>query len=255
LDSDGSNDGTAVRPQDVHFLENYVTNGGNSSSIHRLVEAENWVEHHYDAALLESIRSLGCGGPIATMISPEIPALAIFGSILNKPVQDLAQTLSDASKLPVMVRPIEDDPVPMFVHQQGEAASGTEDGMEDSGDEMGDGDYEMEEDESATSELEGTSAESDDDEDVPAPEEGVFRLRGGATRQDRNIQLADDADYIVPAGIERPRGSHRTNLNLHLHLHENSVYKVVIASKTAVCVPSNVVNLPPFNFVSVQVSD
>ncbi|KAJ7467450.1 hypothetical protein B0H11DRAFT_2284397 [Mycena galericulata] len=229
---DGSNDRAAVRPQDVHFLENSVTNGGNSSSVHRPGEAENWVEDHYDAALLESIRSLGVGGPIATMLSPEIPALAIFGSILDRPVLELAQTLSDASKFPVMVRPIEDDPVPMFIHQQRETVSGTEHGMEDSGGGMGDSDYEMEEDDSATSELEGTSAESGDDEDFPAPEEGVFRLRGGATRQDRNIQIADDANYIVPAGIERPDGSHRTNLHLHLHLHDNSVYTVVVTSKT-----------------------
>ncbi|KAJ7443902.1 hypothetical protein B0H11DRAFT_452370 [Mycena galericulata] len=181
-----TNDPTAIRPQDIYSLKNHAANGGNFCSTHRSVDAEYWVEQHHDSVLLKSMRSVGLGGPLATMVSPEMPALAIFGSILDDRVLELAQTLSDVSTFAVMVRPIEGNPVPRFTleptKQKFEIGSKTEDS---------DGDDEMD-DESITSlsEPESTSGRESDDgkayEEDP-PTKGVFRLQGGASSQDRNI--------------------------------------------------------------------
>ncbi|KAJ7906588.1 hypothetical protein B0H13DRAFT_710809 [Mycena leptocephala] len=43
-----ADDPTAVRPEDVQFLENNVAAGGSATSIYRSIEAENWVEQNYD---------------------------------------------------------------------------------------------------------------------------------------------------------------------------------------------------------------
>ncbi|KAJ7768628.1 hypothetical protein DFH07DRAFT_300070 [Mycena maculata] len=228
----GTNDPTAVRPQDLRFLENHVTNGGNSCSTHRSAEAENWLEQQHESDVLKSIRSVGLGGPIATMMSPEMPALVIFGSILDNRVLELAQTLSDVSMFAVMIRPLEDDPVAKFMDQCRETEADSEYRMVDS-------DYETDDESTDNFFTESTSDESDDDGnldegDSPSSDaDGVFRLRGGATSQDKNLQLVDDPDYIVPAGIERPEGSHRTRVRLHLQLREDCLYDISISSKTA----------------------
>ncbi|KAJ7231940.1 hypothetical protein C8J57DRAFT_178042 [Mycena rebaudengoi] len=104
----------ALRQEDVHILENEFPNGGTLSSVHSPDEAVLWVEAHYADPLVTSIRSHGIGGPIASMLSPGIPALAIFGSFLEKSVVEAAQLLADGSKFMVMLRPTTDDPVPKW---------------------------------------------------------------------------------------------------------------------------------------------
>jgi hypothetical protein len=48
------------------------------------------------------------------MLSPGVPALAIFGSFLDDRVLSFAKTLADVSGFTVMIRPIGDDPVSKF---------------------------------------------------------------------------------------------------------------------------------------------
>ncbi|KAJ7481844.1 hypothetical protein FB451DRAFT_1444471 [Mycena latifolia] len=221
-----SNDPTAIRPEDVRILEEHVPEGGNKISGHNSIQAENWVEQHYDTALLHSIRSLGLGGPLATMLSPDTPALTIFGSILDDHVLELAKTLSDVSGFAVMVRPTEDDPLTIFILERNEmdididietgySTEGSDDGIE------------QETQESVNSDADDSDTDSGEDYETG----GAFRPRGGALRTDA-ITNQVDPDYIVPAGIDRPDGSHRARVKLHLQLHENCEYNVAISSKT-----------------------
>lgn len=55
---------------------------------------------------------------MATMLSTDIPALAIFGSAFDNRVLELAKTLSDLSMFPVMVRPVADDPLVKFIEEE-----------------------------------------------------------------------------------------------------------------------------------------
>ncbi|KAJ6597483.1 hypothetical protein DFH09DRAFT_1272188 [Mycena vulgaris] len=223
----------SIRPEDVDLLENHVPAGGNTIAVHKSTHAENWVEQHYDTTLLKSIRSVGVGGPIPTMLSPEVPALAIFGSILDDRVLELAKALSDVSMFSVMVRPAEDDPLAQFMQESREIIDGewnTEDGDSSEGSDSGTDDENVESD--------GDDSDSDGGNDYAGQDQGqgqgVFRLRGGAMRQrGQHSMIDDDPDYIVPAGVDRPDGSHRTRVKLHLKLHEKCLYDVAISSKTA----------------------
>ncbi|KAJ7920012.1 hypothetical protein B0H13DRAFT_2319930 [Mycena leptocephala] len=67
--------------------------GGSLMSIHEPAEAVS-----------------GCGGPFAWMLSPEEPALAIFGSYNEPVVVNTAQSLADSSGFPVVIRPACDYP-------------------------------------------------------------------------------------------------------------------------------------------------
>jgi hypothetical protein len=225
-----TNDPTAVRPKDVHFLEDSIPNGGSVASIHRSSKAEDWVEQNYDTPLLKSIRTVGVGGPMATMMSPDTPALAIFGSILDDRVLEIAKTLCDASKLAVMVRPVADNPLVRFAQERGNMDP-------EAGPHGVSGDHDESDEESLpNSDSEDTDTESeDDDTNPPQSETGMWRPRGGALHQHGNINL-EDLDYITPAGIMRPDGSHHTRVRLHLQLRENSRYRVTVSSKSAVCI-------------------
>ncbi|KAJ7263764.1 hypothetical protein C8J57DRAFT_1626017 [Mycena rebaudengoi] len=218
------NDSTAVRLEDVLLLENHIPSGGSATWIHTSIEAETWVEHNYDTALLKTIRSIGLGGPMATMLSTDIPALAIFGSALDNRVLELAKTLSDLSMFPVMVRPVADDPLVNFIEERGNMAP------EASSQSTG-GDY-SDTEEDMISDSESTDTESEDENDYRG-ESGVLRLRGGFLHRHRNLNLVDDLDYIAPSGIARPDGSHRARVRLHLRLRENILYDVSICSKNA----------------------
>ncbi|KAJ6610395.1 hypothetical protein B0H10DRAFT_414100 [Mycena sp. CBHHK59/15] len=68
------------------------------------------------------MRSGGIRGPIAVMLSPDEPALAIFGNHLDEAVGTSAKLLSEASDFSVIVRPIMDDPIPKFIEAAAEQA-------------------------------------------------------------------------------------------------------------------------------------
>ncbi|KAJ6522682.1 hypothetical protein DFH09DRAFT_1097070 [Mycena vulgaris] len=79
-------------------------------AIHEPAEASSWMEDNWDNNLLTSIQDNGCGGPFAWMLSPEEPALAIFGCYENPTVVNMAQSLADLSGFPVVIRLSDNNP-------------------------------------------------------------------------------------------------------------------------------------------------
>ncbi|KAJ6615597.1 hypothetical protein B0H10DRAFT_2435354, partial [Mycena sp. CBHHK59/15] len=117
-----SKNGASFRTEDAYTLENDFVGGGQIISIHSPDAASAWLDAHFNDSLLESMRSGGIGGPIAVMLSPDEPALAIFGNLLDEGVGTLAQLLSEASNFTVIARPIMDDPIPKFIKATAEQA-------------------------------------------------------------------------------------------------------------------------------------
>ncbi|KAF8132185.1 hypothetical protein K438DRAFT_1947941 [Mycena galopus ATCC 62051] len=114
-----SQDPGPITPDDVEVIESCFEDGGLIVSLHRPLRAETWVEDHYDDGIFQIARTSGLGGPVATMLSPGLPALVIFGSILDDRVLDLAKTLAEVSGFAVMVRPVSEDPVSKFAQRDG----------------------------------------------------------------------------------------------------------------------------------------
>ncbi|KAJ6453654.1 hypothetical protein C8R47DRAFT_244047 [Mycena vitilis] len=114
--------------QDIYALEDALPTGGTIYSTHHPKDALAWAETHYDDRLLASMRSRGLGGPIASMLFPEMEALTIFGSVEKKWVLRTAQALADASGLAVIIQPRSKDPVLVWnesqiIHVDGESAA------------------------------------------------------------------------------------------------------------------------------------
>ncbi|KAJ7662216.1 hypothetical protein DFH06DRAFT_367358 [Mycena polygramma] len=112
--------------QDIYAFEDALPTGGTIYSTHHPKDALAWAETHYNDRLLASMRSRGLGGPIASMLFPEMEALTIFGSIEKKWVLRTAQALADASGLAVIIQPRSKDPVLVWnesqiIHIDGEA--------------------------------------------------------------------------------------------------------------------------------------
>jgi hypothetical protein len=87
----------------------HFKSGGMTFSVHQPTKAAQWVENNYDHRLLRSIRDQGLGGPVALMLFPTTPALAIFGESDNENLY-LSRKLAILSDLPVVLRPLEDRP-------------------------------------------------------------------------------------------------------------------------------------------------
>ncbi|KAJ6451269.1 hypothetical protein C8R45DRAFT_1042151 [Mycena sanguinolenta] len=109
-----TNDQIAFRCADVAALDRVLATGGVLVSIHSVPDAVAWVEAHYDDPLLCAIRARNFEGPLAIPLSPEEPALAIFGSIGDALIPQLAKELAQVSGFAVMVRPRADNPMPNF---------------------------------------------------------------------------------------------------------------------------------------------
>jgi hypothetical protein len=183
---------------------------------------------------------------MATMMSTDMPALAIFGSTIDNRVLELGKILSEVSMFAVMVRSAADDPLAKFNEERRKMDS--EAGSHSTS--MAGDDDETDE-ESLPGESDGTDTESDDNS--YRDEAGVLRLRGGALHQHDNRDHDGDPNYITPAGIARPDGSHRTKVKLHLQLRENCRFDVTISSKSAVRMP--VIHPTLSNSAPVQISD
>ncbi|KAJ6534420.1 hypothetical protein B0H10DRAFT_132129 [Mycena sp. CBHHK59/15] len=117
-----SKNAAPFRTEDAYTLDNDFVGGGQIISVHSPDTASAWLDVHFHDSLLESIRSGGIRGPIAVMLSPDEPALAIFGNLLDDSVATLAKLLSEASNFSVIVRPIMDDPIPKFIEAAAEQA-------------------------------------------------------------------------------------------------------------------------------------
>lgn len=71
--------------------------------------ADAWIDENYDHKLLVLLRDANIGGPVASMLSIQSAALAIFGP-LSMSLIHMADALAELSGLPVIVRPPEEDP-------------------------------------------------------------------------------------------------------------------------------------------------
>jgi len=94
-------------------LPNYFPNGGNILSVHQPTTSLAWLEENYDHRIVKAIRHSGVfSGPLAVMLFPGQPALAIFGPRNNDPkFAGLAQKLANKSGSPVITRLSRDDPM------------------------------------------------------------------------------------------------------------------------------------------------
>ncbi|KAJ6567954.1 hypothetical protein DFH09DRAFT_1155508 [Mycena vulgaris] len=113
--------GPAFRCEDPQTLDTELPAGGMSVSVHSPTAAIAWVEAHYDDPLLTSLRARNFTGPIAVQLSPDESALAIFGSIADAFVPQLARALARESGFAVVVRSAIDDPIPRFTKMGGDA--------------------------------------------------------------------------------------------------------------------------------------
>ncbi|KAJ7443906.1 hypothetical protein B0H11DRAFT_452455 [Mycena galericulata] len=180
---------------DLHVLKNQYSGGGSIVSIHSPDKAVLWIESHYDSPLVHAIRSRGFGGPIAAMLSPEEPALVIFGSIHDSWVLKAAKLLSDISQFAVMIRPLRHNPVPLGAAETHSKlpTRGHSPNVRPSiswrrvGSTREDFEQESESDEASTERTdrgEGAASDDSDGMDQSTRTGGVFRLRGGADKND-----------------------------------------------------------------------
>ncbi|KAJ7231944.1 hypothetical protein C8J57DRAFT_178077 [Mycena rebaudengoi] len=186
---------TALRPEDVEILENEFPDGGTISSVHSPDKAILWVEAHYEDQLLKSMRSHGIGGPIASMLSSDIPALAIFGSFLEKSVVQAAQLLADSSRIMVMLRPITDDPIPKWERGRVTIYGDNHDDKKPKGTWREDSDDNQSDAGQQTIDSDDSSAASMDETNEMYAINGVLRLRGGAGDDDYSPWLGPDHNF------------------------------------------------------------
>lgn len=158
------------------------------------------------------------------MLSPEAPALAIFGSILDDEVLSIAKTLAEFSGFAVMVRPVGDDPVSQFTgpFTMDESPPGMSSPMDSDSDEVEEGDEE-----------EDSGEDEDDDGGSPQFEyasgtvtEGpALRLRGG--RGDDSGEDDGNAPWTSKA--------HKAVVWLKLWPDKEHEYPLSLRTKTMVC--------------------
>jgi hypothetical protein len=95
------------------FPYNGSWDGGCVVSAYDSDSADAWIDKNYDHKLLVSLREANIGGPVASMLSIQSAALAIFGSMSMSLIQ-MADALAELSGFPVIVRPSEEDPYLYF---------------------------------------------------------------------------------------------------------------------------------------------
>jgi hypothetical protein len=87
--------------------------GGCMLSVHDSCPADDWLNQNYEHDLKEHLRSNEIGGPVASMLSVDRPALTIFGSMSSQ-IIDLADKLAGLSGFPTIIRPVAEDPSAYF---------------------------------------------------------------------------------------------------------------------------------------------
>ncbi|KAJ6545373.1 hypothetical protein B0H19DRAFT_1075701 [Mycena capillaripes] len=178
-----------ILPQDIRALETKLSNGGGISTVHSPQDAADWIETHYEDDLLKAMRGYGIGGPIAVMLSPESPALAIFGSVSDGWVNQASKVLSDISQLAVMIQPLEDDPTKKWDTLTSSKHIRSHEKDIDRDEHHDPDDKGKEEEEGEGDEIGWYEDESDraTDVEVTSPHDGNFRPRGGAEPAEKYI--------------------------------------------------------------------
>ena len=87
--------------------------GGCVLSVHDSCLADSWLNDNYELECLENLRMKGIGGPVASMLSINVPALTIFGP-MSQGIIKIAEELARISGFPVMIRPATEDPSAYF---------------------------------------------------------------------------------------------------------------------------------------------
>ena len=78
-------------------------------SVHDSGLADDWLNHHYEHECLVHLRANDIGGPVASMLSIDTPALTIFG-LMSARLVEMADELAQLSGFPVMIRPVTEEP-------------------------------------------------------------------------------------------------------------------------------------------------
>ncbi|KAJ7508326.1 hypothetical protein B0H11DRAFT_1964373 [Mycena galericulata] len=205
-------DRPAILPEDIHMAEAKFPDGGRFFSVHSPDDAILWVEGHYDHTLLASMRTHGLGGPIAAMLSPEVPSLVIFGSILDAWVIEAAELLADLSNFMVMIRPLTDDPVETWIHSEEAEPQFESQFSGNTPDITGttpDMDHDSEDPNEEVDETDSIEASDDDRESVLSTQDGdvnigtaALRLRGGAGNGDNKYTPWNSPEHTVNIGLE-----------------------------------------------------
>ncbi|KAF7369662.1 hypothetical protein MVEN_00297300 [Mycena venus] len=241
LDDGPETTANAFTTNDLAFVQGSLGIGGCLMSIYEPVDAASWIEDNWDNALLIAIRTSGCGGPFACMLSPEEPALAIFGSYNEPVVVNMAQTLADSSGFPVVIRTTSDNPAltllagdidPNIGYVQFNNTSDTNDQM---GRGLGDDDQPVPEDEHTPNETgngrrrDNNPADAQVDEMISnaAKEPDSNRDGGSGQQSDGGDGGGGGGDPARMAGKwESPL--HRTRVKLCLKLSTGQRYAVAI---------------------------
>jgi hypothetical protein len=93
--------------------------GGCILSVHDSSLADNWLNRYYEHEFLVNLRANEIGGPIASMLSVDVPALSIFAS-MSPQVIEMAGELAQLSGFPVVIKPVTEDPSVYFKQVQQE---------------------------------------------------------------------------------------------------------------------------------------
>jgi hypothetical protein len=83
--------------------------GGCVLSVHDCDLVDRWITHHYDHEYLVDLRANEIGGPLASMLAFNAPALTISGSMSPQAIK-MADELAQLSSFPVIIRPIAEVP-------------------------------------------------------------------------------------------------------------------------------------------------
>jgi len=83
--------------------------GGCVFSVHDSILADDWLNRHYEHEFLVNLRAMDIGGPLASMLSVDTPALTIFGS-MSPQIIGMANQLAKLSGFPIMIRPVTENP-------------------------------------------------------------------------------------------------------------------------------------------------
>ncbi|KAJ7895777.1 hypothetical protein B0H13DRAFT_1885388 [Mycena leptocephala] len=207
----------AFRCEDATTLEREFAEGGVTMSVHSPDDAVSWLESHYDDPLLESLRLRNFQGPIAVQLAPGESALAVFGSVADAMIPQLAKALVEASGFAVMVRSSTDNPLIGFAQSdemESPAAVSTEQPPPVSTD--------------------PTAAVSTDQRLTVSAEQPMARLRGGAADSDDGDDDDDDdySEYTTGSQVMLPKWDgqpHTAKVTLTLKLGD-AKYTVVIIS-------------------------
>ncbi|KAJ7245671.1 hypothetical protein B0H12DRAFT_783486 [Mycena haematopus] len=227
------NQHSSFTSEDLEYGEANLGLGGCLISVHEPKGASLWIENNWDSGLFTSLRSSGCAGPYACMLSPAEPALAMFGWDNDPVVVNMAHMLSEASGLPVVVRPPHDNPaltllVPAMPIQSGNTGA--------SGDRGSDADDEGESVHQNVGPFQGAgyarqrdsgrqNMEFDDPQILNAAHKQPQGFRdGGGNRP------GDDGGGVGPASTDSKWDSplHRTRIKLRFKLANGQAYAVTI---------------------------